>query len=199
MAVDPLDVDLPEVHARSLDETRRAIAGVGADQWDQPSDCEGWSVRELVNHVVTGNYWAAELGSGLTIEDVGDRLDGDVLGSDPLRAYDDSALVAAAVFRAPEAMERPCAVSYGPVPGSVYCGHRFIDVLIHGWDVASSTGQDTGLDAELVEACFAVLEPQMDMLAASGMFGSRVDVPERAGRQAQLLGLLGRRVQGQDG
>lgn len=187
-----MDVDLPEVHARSLDHARRSVAGVGAEQWDALSNCDPWTVRELVNHVVTGNYWAAELGSGLTIEGVGDRLDGDVLGTDPLRAYDDSSLVAAAVFRAPGAMEQPCAVSYGPVPGSVYCGHRFLDVLIHGWDVAVSTGQDTALDPDLVEACFAVIEPQMDMLAASGMFGNRIDLPDDAGRQAQLLGLLGR-------
>ena len=194
-----MDVDLPEVHARSLDHARRAMAGVGADQWEQLSNCDPWTVRELVNHVVTGNYWAAELGSGLTIEEVGDRLDGDVLGTDPLRSYDDSALVAAAVFRAPGAMDRPCAVSYGPVPGSVYCGHRFIDVLVHGWDVATSTGQDTRLDVELVEACLAVIEPQMDVLTASGAFGTRVDVPDDAGPQARLLGLLGRRDAGEGG
>ena len=150
-------------------------------------------MRELVNHIVTGNYWAAELGSGLTIEQVGDRLDGDVLGTDPLRVYDDSSIVAAAVFRAPGAMEKPCAVSYGPVPGEVYCGHRLLDVLIHGWDVAASTGQDTSLDPELVEACFEVIEPQMDMLRGSGMFGSRLEVAADAGRQTQLLALLGRR------
>jgi uncharacterized protein (TIGR03086 family) len=191
-----MDVDLPEVHARALDHARRSVAGVGEHQWHAPSDCEPWTVRELVNHVVTGNYWASELGAGVTIDAVGDRLDGDVLGTDPLRAYDDSALVAAAVFRAPGAMDQPCAVSYGPVPGSVYCGHRFLDVLIHGWDVARSTGQDTGLDPELVEACFAVIEPQMDMLAGSGMFGTRVEVPDDADRQTQLLALLGRRVPG---
>ena len=77
-----MDVDLPEVHARSLEHARRSVAGVADDQWDQLSDCDPWTVRELVNHVVTGNYWAAELGSGLTIEAVGDRLDGDVLGTD---------------------------------------------------------------------------------------------------------------------
>jgi uncharacterized protein (TIGR03086 family) len=189
-----MSVDLPEVHARALDSARRVVAGVADDQWDLTSDCDDWTVRELVNHVVTGNYWAAELGSGLTIEQVGDRLDGDVLGTDPLRVYDDSSLVAAAVFRAPGAMEKPCAVSYGPVPGEVYCGHRFLDVLIHGWDVASSTGQDTALEPELVEACFEVIEPQMDMLAGSGMFGTRQDVPDDADRQTQLLALLGRRV-----
>lgn len=193
-----MDVDLPEVHARSLDHARRSVAGVGDDQWDEISDCAPWTVRELVNHVVTGNHWAAELGAGRTIEEVGDRLDGDVLGGDPLRAYDESAAVAAAVFRAPGAMDAPCAVSYGPVPGSVYCGHRFVDVLIHGWDVASSTGQDTALDPELVEACFAVIEPQMDQLAASGMFGNRISVPDTASRQAQLLGLLGRRDERRD-
>jgi uncharacterized protein (TIGR03086 family) len=187
-----MDVDLPEVHAQSLEHARRAIAGIGADQWELVSDCDDWTVRELVNHVVTGNYWAAELGSGLTIEQVGDRLDGDVLGTDPLRAYDDSSLVAAAVFRAPGAMERPCAVSYGPVPGSVYCGHRFLDVLVHGWDVAISTGQDTTLDVDLVEACLEVIEPQIDMLVASGAFGTRLDVPEGSRPQAKLLGLLGR-------
>jgi uncharacterized protein (TIGR03086 family) len=186
-------VDLPEVHARALDQARIFVAGIGADQWEQPSNCDGWSVRELVNHVVTGNYWAAELGSGLTIEEVGARLDGDVLGTDPLRAYDDSAIVAAAVFRAPGAMDAPCAVSYGPVPGSVYCGHRFMDVLVHGWDVASSTGRDADLDPELVEACFEVVEPQLDMLAGSGMFGTRLEAPEDASRQTQLLALLGRR------
>jgi len=186
-------VDLPEVHAHALEHARRSIAGVRDDQWQSRSDCEAWTVRELVNHIVTGNYWAAELGAGLSIEDVGDRLDGDVLGTDPLRAYDDSSMVAAAVFRAPGAMEAPCAVSYGPVPGAVYCGHRFLDVLIHGWDVASSTGQDATLDPDLVEACFEVIEPQIDMLVGTGVFGTRLEVPDGAGRQTQLLAVLGRR------
>ena len=77
-------------------------------------------------------------------------------------------------------MEAPCAVSYGPVPGEVYCGHRFIDVLVHGWDVAKSTGQDTTLDPELVEACLEVVEPQLDMLAAAARSARRLDVPDGA-------------------
>jgi uncharacterized protein (TIGR03086 family) len=194
-----MSVDLPEVHARALEHARRSIAGVGDDQWDAVSDCEDWTVRELVNHVVTGNYWAAELGSGLTIEAVGDRLDGDVLGTDPVRAYDDSSMVAAAVFRAPGAMDAPCAVSYGPVPGSVYCGHRFLDVLIHGWDVARSTDQDTTLDPELVEPCWAVVEPQMDMVEGSGLFGTPVEVADGADLQTRLLAVLGRRDEGRRG
>src|SRR5207249_5126323 len=61
-------------------------------------------------------------------------------------------------------MAAPCAVSYGPVPGEIYAGHRFIDVLIHGWDLAKATGQDTGLDPELVQVCWEVVEPQVELL-----------------------------------
>ncbi len=157
-------------------------------------DRPGWDVRALVNHIVSGNLWAAELAAGRTIDDVGDRLDGDVLGDHPVAAYDASAAVAAAAFEAPGALDAPCAVSYGPVPGSVYAGHRFIDVLIHGWDLAVATGQDTTIDADLVDACLAVVEPQADLLRASGSFGQRVDIPADADPQTRLLALLGRQV-----
>ena len=189
-----MDVDLPEVHARALDATHRFVAGVGEDQWVIPSINEEWTVRELVNHVVTGNYWAYELGGGKTIDEVGEVLDGDVLGTHPVQAYDDSALVAAAIFREDGAMERPCAVSYGPVPGSVYCCHRFLDVLIHGWDVARSTGQDATLDAGLVAALWTLVEPQIEELTATGAFGAVIEVSDDADLQTRLLGVLGRKA-----
>ena len=186
--------DLPKVHAQALDNTRKLVAGVKPDQWDAQSDCDEWSVRELVNHIVSGNFWANELMGGKTIAEVGDKLDGDVLGADPSATYDESAKVADAAFKASGAMDAPAAVSYGPVPGSVYCGHRFLDVLIHGWDVAKSTGQDTTLPPDLVEACFEVVEPQMDMLVGSGMFGHQGKTASDADRETQLLALLGRKA-----
>jgi uncharacterized protein (TIGR03086 family) len=79
------------------------------------------------------------------------------------------------------------------VPGEVYCGHRFIDVLVHGWDVAVATGQDPALVPELVTACLAVVEPQAEMLAGSGAFHTDVVAGPDAGEQTRLLALLGRR------
>src|ERR1700745_3990685 len=150
--------DIAELHAKALDATGTIVAGLPADRWHADTPCGRWDVRALGNHVVSGNLWAAELAAGRTIDDLGDRLDGDVLGADPVGAYDASAKAAAAAFRAPGAMDAPCAVSYGPVPGSVYAGHRFLDVFIHGWDLAVATGQDTALDAGLMRACQDVIE-----------------------------------------
>ena len=184
--------DIAAVHRRALESTGRTVAGIRPDQLDLPTPDEAWDVRALLNHVVSGNLWAAELAAGRTIAEVGDRLDGDVLGDDPRAAYDRSAQLAAAAFEAHGALDAPCAVSYGPVPGSVYAGHRFMDILIHGWDLADATGQDTTLDPELVTACAEVVEPQIDLLQASGMFATRRDVPADADAQTRLLAMLGR-------
>jgi uncharacterized protein (TIGR03086 family) len=184
--------DITKNHREALTATRKIVAGIGADQWNAPTPCAEWDVRGLVNHLVAGNWWAFELASGATIDEVGTRLDGDVLGDDPLDGYDRSAEAAAAAFEAPGALDAPCAVSYGPVPGALYAGHRFIDVLIHGWDLAVATKQDSTLDPSLVEACWEEVEPQAELLRASGVFGNGVAVPDGADPQTRLLGALGR-------
>jgi uncharacterized protein (TIGR03086 family) len=185
-------MNLPQIHERALNATGTIVEGVAARQLDLPTPCDGWSVRELLNHIVSGNLWAAELAAGKTIAEVGDRLDGDTLGDDPAAAYRASAGLAAAAFNAPGAMDAPCAVSYGPVPGSAYCGHRILDVTIHGWDLAKATGQDTTIDTELVDAVNAIIAPQIDMLSGSGMFGTTVGIPADADAQTRLLSQLGR-------
>jgi uncharacterized protein (TIGR03086 family) len=85
-------------------------------------------------------------------------------------------------------------VSYGPVPGEIYAGHRYIDVLIHGWDLAVATGQDSTLDPVLVETCWEIVRPQQDLLRGSGAFGTEVEVPDDADSQTRLLAVLGRRA-----
>ena len=185
-------MNLPQIHERALAATATVVDGVAERQLDLPTPCDGWNVRELLNHIVSGNYWAAELAAGRSIADVGDRLDGDTLGDDPAAAYRESAGLAAAAFNVAGAMDAPCAVSYGPVPGSIYCGHRILDVTIHGWDLAKATGQDTTLDPELVDAVAAIISPQLDMLAGSGMFGTTVGIGADADAQTRLLSQLGR-------
>ena len=89
-------IDVAALHRNALGSTRKFVAGVRDDQWALPTPCGDWSVRELVNHIVAGNLWAAELANGRTIDDVGSDLDGDMLGADPVAAYDASAEAAAA-------------------------------------------------------------------------------------------------------
>ena len=120
MAIDQ-GTDVARAHHDALGETRRIVAGIKDDQWHDATPCDEWDVTELLAHIVGGNRWVKPLVDGETIDQVGDRLDGDPLGADPLAAYDASASEADGAFSAEGALARPCAVSYGPVPASVYC------------------------------------------------------------------------------
>lgn len=184
--------DIAELHAQALDATGRIVDGVAADRWHAVTPCADWDAHALVDHLVSGNLWAAELATGGTIEGVGSRLDGDLLGSDPAAEYAESATAAAAAFRRPGALDAPCAVSYGPVPGSVYAGHRFLDVLVHGWDLAVASGQDYALDAKLMQACRQIIEPQLEAFRSAGALAPEVAVPADASAQTRFLALLGR-------
>ena len=184
--------DIAELHAQALDATGRIVRGVPADRWHAATPCTDWDARALVNHVVAGNLWAAELAAGGTIDGVGTRLDGDLLGDDPAAAYAESAAAAAAVFRRPGALDAPCAVSYGPVPGSVYAGHRVLDVLVHGWALAVATGPPDALVPKLMQACLQIIEPQLEAFRDAGALGPEVTVPADASEQTRFLALLGR-------
>lgn len=187
-------MDLPELHAEALDHTRKWVAGIKSNQWHDATPCSEWDVREVVNHIVGENLWVPDMVAGKSIEEVGDVYDGDMLGDDPLAAYDQSAKLAADAFRVPGAMENPVKVSYGPVPGRVYTEHRLIDVVIHGWDVAKATGQDTTIPAQFVDALVPKVELEVDAFEASGYFGKRVKVSDQAEAQTRLLGMLGRQA-----
>ena len=69
--------DIGQMHNRALDAAGEVVAGIAAGQLDLPTPDADWDVRALLNHVIAGNLWAAELAAGRTIEQVGDGLDGD--------------------------------------------------------------------------------------------------------------------------
>jgi uncharacterized protein (TIGR03086 family) len=184
-------IDIAEIHQRAGLATRVFVAGVAADQWSAPTNCD-MNVRALVNHLVSGNLWTVELVAGKTIAEVGTRLDGDMLVDDPLAAYDSSLSAAHSAFDGRGALQAICHVSYGDVPAEVYCSHRILDSFIHGWDIARATGQDSTLDPELVDIVYAMFKPQTAMLQAGGAFGQPVDVPADSDKQTLLLALLGR-------
>lgn len=184
--------DIAELHARAGAATRRYVEAIRPDHWDAPTPCADWDVRQLLTHIVSENLWVTPLVEGKTIEEVGDAFDGDVLGDDPLGAFVDSMGKADAAFGAPGAMEAPIAVSYGPISGHAYAEHRFLDVLVHGWDLAKATGHDTGMDPELVEACWRIAERERAMFTESAAFARPLDVADDVPLQTRLLALLGR-------
>ena len=68
----------------------------------------------------------------------------------------------------------------------------FLDIVIHKWDLAKGTDQDTSIDSSLAEVSYAALSHAIEGARPAGAFGPEVQVPMSAGIQDKLLGLSGR-------
>lgn len=185
-------MEVVERYRRALHQFGERVHQIAADQWRLPTPCSDWDVRALVNHLVSENLWAVELFAGRTIDEVGDRFDGDLLGDDPVAAWDDSAAAALASVEAPGAMESTVHLSFGDFSGADYAEQLFTDLLIHGWDLARAAGLDETLDPELVAACGEWFATWEDSYRAAGVIGPRTGAADSDDPAAALLVAFGR-------
>ena len=181
-------------YAKALDSTRNFFAGMGDVNLDAPTPCSEWNVRELIQHVLYGTVWIEDVFEGKTVEEVGTKYDGDLLGDNPLAAYDDAITRAKRSIAKPGAMEQVCHLRRGDVSGADYATSMFTDALIHGWDLAKATGQAAALDPELVAISYDLAKKREERYRTSTAFGEgRVADPgDDAVDQSRLLAILGR-------
>jgi uncharacterized protein (TIGR03086 family) len=180
-----------EMYRRSVEDFGQRVMAVGPGDWDRPTPCSDWSVRDLVRHLVYEELWAPPLFAGQTIAEVGDRFEGDILGSDAQGAWKEAAAAALAAA-SPDVCDRTVHLSFGDVPGTEYIGQLTADHVIHAWDLARAAGGDERLDPELVEFVHGFMAPQVDQWRAAGVFGPAVDVPPGSDLQTNLLAMTGR-------
>ncbi|MGH2689344.1 MAG: TIGR03086 family metal-binding protein, partial [Actinomycetota bacterium] len=130
---------------------------------------------------------------GLTIAEVGDRLEGDLLGLDPKGAWRTAAAEATGACEPEGAMERTVHISAGPAPAKEYLRERVADLTIHAWDLARALGVDEQLDAELVAVSLDLYREKGDLWRQWGLLGPAVAVPPGAGAQEVFVAETGRR------
>jgi uncharacterized protein (TIGR03086 family) len=179
---------------RAASAAQQVVDGVKPDQLDGPSPCEDWTVRQVLNHVISGNlFFVHSVETGTFDRGSFDRSR-DFVGDDPAAAFRDCVAKLREAFAAPEVLERPQPTPFGERPGVVLLDMRVSEMMMHGWDVAKGTGQSTDLDAELAED---VLE-RFRVLRATGrggdMFGPEQPAPEGATVADRLAAASGRAV-----
>lgn len=186
------DNSIPNLFAQAAENTTRIVAGIKPNQWDDPTPCSDWTVRDIVNHLTAENLWVEPLMSGRTLESVGDRYDGDVIGDDPLKAFRMASESAVEAFKEKGAMQKTVNLSFGATQADTYCEQMFIDMLVHGWDVAQGSRQQANVPNELAEAAWAIFEPQAEGWRSAGVIGEAVPSNGKETTTAQLLKLMGR-------
>jgi uncharacterized protein (TIGR03086 family) len=178
---------------KQADEVFRSIlAPVSPEQMSLPTVNDEWDVRGLVNHVVSGNTWAAEM----VRTGEAPRPSGDVIGArEPMQAYDDSARAMLDAFAEPGALGRTLTLPFGEMPAAGYAAFRFGDLIAHAWDLAQATGQSTDIAPDLCEAALVMVRQRLDGMDRANLpFKEEVHVPADACAADRLAGFLGKPV-----
>ena len=173
----------------SLDETfhhaHKVIGGVSADQYVDSTPCQEWTVRDLLEHMIS-------VVAGIGAAAAGSPREPFELAPDPAGQFDAAATVALAAWRAPGVLDRVIDAGPGPMAGRILAGINLLDTATHTWDLATATGQPAALPDDVaiaaLEASMATIRPEI----RKGRFGPEVAVADDADPTDRLVAFLGR-------
>lgn len=189
-------MDTIDLYRRAQDGFDAVLAAVRDDQWDRPSACEEWSVRDVAGHVIWGQH---QLRAWATGEDYAERAGAPgaphpavLATTDPLGTWR-AARAESVPALTEESLRRPVSVpGLGEIPLAGIVTLLITDHVAHSWDIGSALGQDVRLAPELVEVAYGW--GRSNAVRRPGFFGPELAPPAESDEQTRMLACLGRRA-----
>jgi uncharacterized protein (TIGR03086 family) len=162
------------------------LDAVAPDAWDRSSTCEGWTVRDVVRHLVqTQREFLTEHGV-----DLGEEPDVD---ADPAAAWRSHAARVAVAVADPAVAEQVYDGFFGPTTVGATLEQVYVwDMVVHRWDAARSAGIDPALTEAELDRVEAGADSFGDALYMEGICRPGTEPPADADRTTRVLARLGR-------
>jgi uncharacterized protein (TIGR03086 family) len=173
-------MDLLDLYERASAWANEKVAGA-VHHLDATTPCDQWDVRTLLNHMLdTQRYFVASARGEEASPP--SPTPPEALGDDPVADFERARHETIAAFSTPGVIDKT-----GPA-----LGIAFSDQLLHGWDLARATGQDTTMPAGLPDAAYAMIHGRFTDDQREGVFKPEVHLSAGASMQDQLLAYTGR-------
>ena len=188
-------MDMIDMMTRASKATGQIMAGIQPDQFGNPTPCSEWDVRAEANHLVGAVSMSVSVAKREAAQDPHEGPMPDMIGDDPGAAFSKAADAMVEAWRQPGALDGTVQLGSAEMPASFAASIFFFDTLVHGWDVAKATGQDTSVfEPEVAEAVLEVASQLVndDSRGEGKPFGPEVKVPEDASVMHRLVALTGR-------
>ncbi|HSL58351.1 MAG TPA: TIGR03086 family metal-binding protein [Acidimicrobiales bacterium] len=156
--------------------------------------CEGWTTRDLLNHVVGGAEMFAGALQGGPVHDISGRLP-DVVGDDPAGALGRAVERFGSAAESPGAADRVLPLPWGPMTGRTFLRFAAFDLLVHSWDLAVALDQPFDPPDDLVVEVEGFAHHVLDGWARDGVtFSAPAPPPDDAAPIDRLVAYTGRTV-----
>jgi uncharacterized protein (TIGR03086 family) len=166
----------------------KLVGSLSSDQLDAPTPCAKFAVRDVLDHMIGGATMFAGAFRGLAPLDHAEETD--LIAAFPMAMAD-----LQAALHSPGALDRTIAAPFGDLPGGVFARFIAMDGLVHGWDLATATGQPYEPAAELVADVNTFTRQAISEGMRDGdRFAAAVVPPAGASPLIQLVAFTGRPV-----
>lgn len=175
----------------AMSRTQSVLASVTDEQRRVSTPCSDFDVAGLAAHLVGGLVWLAGLPAGGTTNPM-EVPEPDLAG----RSLDGEFATAAGRARDAwndEELAKVFTVAGNPVTGQDLVRFAVVEMVGHGWDIATATGQPTAGWDELAQTALDLAHGLDErILRAPGMMAPPVPVPADAPPLDRLIAFLGR-------
>ena len=185
-------------YQRATDEFDALVSTLGDADWDRPSTCTEWTVRDVMGHVIwgqrltrgwaTGHEYTGKGGAPGAPHPGRDELGGD----DPLATWRVERAACYASLTAENLSRRVVSGAFGEIQVEWFVGLLVTDFLAHTFDIGHALGRDVRLAPDLVPGSFARMRERV--FRAPGGIGPELTPPEDADEQTRYLAFLGRKA-----
>jgi uncharacterized protein (TIGR03086 family) len=177
-----MDLDYLDLYKRSSGWAAEKVAGAASSDLGGSTTCSDWTLRDLFNHMLETQRYFAAAGRGEQASPPG-QTPPETLTDDPRADFEQVREEVIGVFSEEGVVEKT-------MPA---LGIAFADALLHGWDVATSTGQDATMPDGLAAAAYQTIHGRFSDEQRKGVFDPEVPVGDDASDQQRLLAYTGRR------
>ena len=167
------------------------VGNIKADQLDRPTPCAEFTVRGVLEHLIGG---ATQFAAAYRDVPPSDPPTGDLVA-----AFGPVLSELGAAMSAPGALDRDLATPFGDMTGEAFARYVVLDGLVHGWDLATATGQPYQPPVQLVAAADDFAHALVDGVRDGQAFGAAVEPAADATPIERLAAYTGRHPFGEDG
>jgi uncharacterized protein (TIGR03086 family) len=176
-----------------LTKTADVVDGVKEGDWDSPTPCSDYKVKDLLGHMVGWSASFEAAANGRTPEADPTAYQPSEKSAQEFRAAVDSIV---AGWKANGVDREVLLVGASRMPGQMVFDMTMMEYLAHGWDLGTATGQSLPYTDEEAEAVLARAQngplANAEYRGPDQPFGPIVDVPADAPAIERFAGFMGR-------
>ena len=164
------------------------VAPLDDAQLDAPTSCAKFAVRDVLEHMIGGATMFAAAFRGEAPVDPAET-------TDLVATFPTAMAELLSAVHSPGALDRTISAPFGEVPGDVFARFVAMDGLVHGWDIATATGQPYDPPAKIVAEVDSFTRQAISEDMRDGdTFAAAAEPPAGASALVQLVAFTGRQV-----